>query len=258
MKIEVQKLLEAKFQQFNQIDFIKEDPISIPHMFSKKENIEIMGFWVAILSWGQRKTILRKAKELIDLMDGNPHDFILHFRDKDLKRFENFKHRTFQYPDTLYFLNFFQRHYKLHQSLESAFSKTFNSSEETIESSINRFYDYFFDDEWVLNRTKKHISRPASHSACKRICMFLRWMVRQDANGVDFGLWKTIKPSQLICPLDVHVQRQAEQLGLIPNAPASWKLAVHLTKELKKFDINDPVKYDFALFGLGIESKKML
>lgn len=214
-----------------------------------------MGFWVAILSWGQRKTILNKAHELIDLMDGNPFQFIQQFEEKDLKRFEHFKHRTFQYPDTLYFLHFFQRHYKKNNSLESAFTINHSEKELTTEKAINNFFDYFFDDEWVLHRTKKHISRPASKSACKRINMFLRWMVRKDEKGVDFGIWEMIKPHQLICPLDVHVQRQAEILGLIPSAPASWKLAVELTNELKKIDPNDPVKYDFALFGLGIESK---
>jgi len=257
MKADVQKLLERKFQQFNQMDFIEDDPISIPHLFSTRENIEIMGFWVAILSWGQRKTILNKAKELIDLMDGNPFQFVQEFKEQDLKRFERFKHRTFQYPDTLYFLHFFQQHYKRHKSLEAAFTYNFNPKDETVEKALNNFYQYFFDSEWVLNRTKKHISRPASKSACKRICMFLRWMVRKDEQRVDFGIWDRIKPQQLVCPLDVHVQRQAELLGLIPTAPASWKLAVELTQELKKLDPIDPVKYDFALFGLGIESKKI-
>ncbi len=257
MKADVQKLLERKFQQFNQMDFIEDDPISIPHLFSTRENIEIMGFWVAILSWGQRKTILNKAKELIDLMDGNPFQFVQEFKEQDLKRFERFKHRTFQYPDTLYFLHFFQQHYKRHKSLEAAFTYNFNPKDETVEKALNNFYQYFFDSEWVLNRTKKHISRPSSKSACKRICMFLRWMVRKDEQRVDFGIWDRIKPQQLVCPLDVHVQRQAELLRLIPTAPASWKLAVELTQELKKLDPIDPVKYDFALFGLGIESKKI-
>lgn len=255
MKADVRKLLEQKFLQFNRLDFIQDDPIRIPHQFKDQANREIMGFWVAILSWGQRKTILNKAEELIDLMDGNPHQFILNFEEKDLKRFEHFKHRTFQYPDTLYFLHFFQQHFRKYNSLEEAFTQNFSEKEESVEKALNNFYQYFFDSEWVLQRTKKHISRPASHSACKRICMFLRWMVRKDENGVDFGIWNNIKSSQLVCPLDVHVQRQAEQLGLIPTAPASWKLAVSLTKSLKKLDAQDPVKYDFALFGLGIESK---
>lgn len=255
MKAEVHKLLEQKFQQFNRLTFIEDDPISIPHTFNDAANQEIMGFWVAILSWGQRKTILNKAHELIDLMDGNPHQFIKGFEEKDLKRFERFKHRTFQYPDTLYFLHFFQQHYQRFDSLESAFTLDFSPNEPTVEKSLNQFHRYFFDSEWVLQRTKKHISRPASQSACKRINMFLRWMVRNDEHGVDLGLWKKIKPSQLVCPLDVHVQRQAELLGLIPQAPASWKLAVSLTESLKELDPEDPVKYDFALFGLGIESK---
>lgn len=249
------ELLEKKFNQFNQTSFIEHDPISIPHLFSDQANKEIMGFWTAILSWGQRKTILNKAHELIDLMDGNPHQFILGFQETDLKRFENFKHRTFQYPDTLYFLHFFQRHYQKHNSLETAFTVGFSDEEPNIEKALNNFYTYFFDDEWVLNRTKKHISRPASKSACKRICMFLRWMVRKDNMGVDFGIWNKIEPSQLICPLDVHVQRQAELLRIIPEKKPNWQLAVDLTNELKNLDPHDPVKYDFALFGLGIEYK---
>ncbi len=257
MKTDVKKLLDLKFQQFNQFEFIKDDPISIPHLFSEKENIEIMGFWVAILSWGQRTTILKKAHQLIDLMDGNPHQFIVQFEEKDLKRFEHFKHRTFQYPDTLYFLHFFQQHYQKFDSLETAFTNNFDSNHETIEAALNNFYNYFFDNEWLLQRTKKHLSRPSSNSACKRICMFLRWMVRTDPRGVDFGIWKNIKPAQLICPLDVHVQRQAERLQLIPPAPASWKLAKQLTEQLRHFDPIDPVKYDFALFGLGIETKNL-
>ena len=188
MKTDVQKLLERKFKQFNQIGFIKDDPISIPHQFSKKENIEIMGFWVAILSWGQRKTILNKANELIDLMDGDPFQFIQQFEEKDLQRFERFKHRTFQYPDTLYFLHFFQQHYQKHPSLEAAFSSNFTANEDTVEKALNHFYQYFFDSEWVLNRTKKHISSPASKSACKRINMFLRWMVRKRQRALQLPI----------------------------------------------------------------------
>ena len=255
MKEEIVELLEKKYAFFNHPRFIEHDPIQIPHLFTKLQDREIMGFWVAMLSWGQRTTILNNAKKLIDMMDGAPHDFILNHQETDLKRFESFKHRTFQSTDALYFLQFFKRHYASHQSLETAFVPDNNRDELNTTKAINDFYLHFFDDPWAPERTKKHISTPNKNSACKRICMFLRWMVRDDQMGVDFGLWKKIKPKQLICPLDVHSQRTAETLGLIGPGLPNWKKAVELTEELKKIDPMDPVKYDFALYGMGIEEK---
>jgi uncharacterized protein (TIGR02757 family) len=255
MREEIVELLEKKYAFFNHPRFIEHDPIQIPHLFTKLQDREIMGFWVAILSWGQRTTILNNAKKLIELMDGVPHDFILHHNEGDLKRFESFKHRTFQSTDALYFLRFFKKHYSIHNSLETAFVHENMANELNTGKAIHQFYSYFFDDIWAPERTKKHVSSPQKNSACKRICMFLRWMVREDTKGVDFGLWKKIKPKQLICPLDVHSQRTAEKLGLINPGMANWKKAVELTEELKKIDPKDPVKYDFALYGMGIEEK---
>jgi len=243
--------LDHKVAQYNQKEFIAHDPISIPHLFSKKQDIEIMGFWAAVLAWGQRKTIINKCKELIQLMDYSPYDFICHHEDSDLKRFLAFKHRTFNATDTLYFIHFFKQHYQNHQSLESAF---FTTEGQTMEQMLNRFRSNFFafTPDYPA-RTKKHIAAPSQKSACKRINMFLRWMVRKDSQGVDFGLWKNIKPNQLVCPIDVHVERVARKLGLIERKNLDWITAVELTEQLKTFDAQDPVKYDFALFGLGVE-----
>ncbi len=247
-------LLETKYLQFNHVDFIVDDPISIPHIFSKKQDIEIMGFWAAILSWGQRKTIINNCKRLVEMMDNSPYDFILNHQESDLKPFLNFKHRTFNADDALYFISFFQHYYKENESLESAFIDP-NGKQFLIESALIYFKNLFFCLEYAPNRTKKHVSSPINGSTCKRINMFLRWMVRKDEYGVDFGIWSKIKPNQLICPCDVHVDRVARSLGLINRPQTDWKTALELTENLKKFDSNDPVKYDFALFGMGIENK---
>jgi uncharacterized protein (TIGR02757 family) len=249
----LQKLLDSKVLQFNQPDFIKDDPISIPHLFSKKEDIEIMGFWAAVLAWGQRVTIINKCKELITLMDNAPHDFIINHQDNDLKKILHFKHRTFNSTDTLYFIHFFKQFYTHHQSLEEAFTRGLKPTDLHIENGLNVFFATFFESDIAPERTKKHIASPARKSACKRINMYLRWMVRTDDKGVDFGIWKTIKPNQLICPCDVHVDRVARKLGLIQRPQTDWLTAVELTKNLQQFDPNDPVKYDFALFGMGVE-----
>lgn len=188
-------------------------------------------------------------------MDGNPFDFIMNHQEKDLQRFEHFKHRTFQLTDTLYFIDFFKRHYTQFESLESAFLLTHQKENTSIKESLIGFHQYFFDVNHAPQRTKKHISTPAKNSACKRICMFLRWFVRKDSMGVDFGLWNNIQASQLICPLDIHSQTTAEKLGLISPGQANWKKAEELTSELRKLDPSDPVKYDFALYGMGIETK---
>ena len=272
--------LDQKVEQYNTPAFIDNDPVCIPHLFSKKQDIEIMGFWASILAWGQRMTIINKSKELIDLMDGAPHDFILHHQDSDLKRFQHFKHRTFNLTDTLYFLAFFQSHYQKFESLESAFLP-FNSNEfraeykteyqdtsssseacysndlnqNFIEGSLNYFRSYFFSLPDYPSRTKKHISSPSQKSTCKRLNMFLRWMVRKDHKGVDFGIWDKIQASQLICPCDLHVDRVARKLGLISRKQTDWQTAVELTNRLREMDADDPVKYDFALFALGIEEK---
>ncbi len=256
---DLKNFLDKKVIQFNNPDFIKDDPVCIPHLFSKKQDIEIAGFFAATFAWGIRKTIINKSKLLFQLMDNAPYDFCINHTDKDLKKLEKFCHRTFNDTDLLYFVSFFKFHYSKNKSLESAF---FNNStiqqsnnSDIIEKSLNHFYRYFFSLEHIPERTRKHIASPAKNSSCKRLNMFLRWMVRNDNKGVDFGLWEKITPSQLICPVDVHVARVSKHFGLLKRKQLDWLAAVELTNELKKFDPQDPVKYDFALFGLGILEK---
>lgn len=255
MNKDIKDLLNSKVEEYNQPNFIANDPICIPHLFTKKQDIEIAGLFASVLAWGLRKTIINKCKALLEMMDNDPHNFILNHKDTDLKPFENFKHRTFNSTDTLYFIHFLKSHYQQHNSLESAFSQWIKPTDETIENGLIGFHNYFFDSEFAPHRTKKHISTPARKSACKRLNMYLRWMVRNDNKGVDFGIWNTIKPSQLICPLDVHVDRQARRFNLIQRKQTDWKTAIELTKNLRKLDPVDPVKYDFALFGIGVMEK---
>jgi len=250
---ELYDFLEEKAFQYNRPDFIENDPISIPHKFTLKQDIEIMGFWASILAWGQRKTIINKCHELIERMGGTPYDFIMNHTESDLKPFLSFKHRTFNDVDTLYFISFFRWYYQQYQSLEQAFSQFLSTKDLNVRSAIAGFHHLFFSLEEFPSRTKKHIATPDRNSACKRINMFLRWMVRKDEAGVDFGIWSEISMSQLICPCDVHVGRVAQKLGLISNDKYNWKVAEALTNKLKAFDPKDPVKYDFALFGLGVE-----
>jgi uncharacterized protein (TIGR02757 family) len=188
-------------------------------------------------------------------MDGAPYDFICGHQENDLKRFLHFKHRTFNPTDTLYFIDFLRAHYARYDSLEDAFVAALGPDEETVEKGLIGFRDYFFAPEYTPHRTRKHISSPAANSACKRLNMFLRWMVRQDYKGVDFGLWTRIRPGQLVCPCDVHVERTARRLGLITRKQMDWLTALQLTENLRQFDPADPVKYDFALFGLGLEDR---
>lgn len=249
-------LLNAKADQYNRPSFIERDPISIPHRFSRKQDIEIMGFWSAVLAWGQRPVILKKSAELVTLMDGAPYDFIRNHEETDLKRFLSFKHRTFNATDALYFLHFFHQYYQNHDSLEDAFlSDPASASAETVEAALIGFHDRFCCDPFFPDRTRKHIATPARNSSCKRLLMFLRWMVRQDDRGVDFGLWTRLRPEQLVMPIDVHVNRVARKLGLLTRPQTDWKAALELTQTLRQFDANDPVLYDFALFGLGVEGE---
>lgn len=248
----IKKLLDKKVDRYNHIDFIENDPISIPHRFTLRQDIEIAAFWTAMLAWGQRKTIINKSKFLFSLMDDAPYDFMLHHSEKDLKKFSAFVHRTFNFTDTLYFIHFFRRHYSKYDSLEQAFLCDEYVNEENVEKMLILFHNYFFNSEHAPSRTRKHVPTPSSGSTCKRLNMFLRWMVRSDARGVDFGLWKNIRPDQLICPVDVHVDKVARRLGLIRRTRTDWKTALELTGQLKLMDPDDPVKYDFALFMLGI------
>lgn len=251
------ELLNSKVKEYNQPNFIYNDPISIPHRFTKKQDIEIAGLFASVLAWGLRKTIIKKCTELLNLMDNSPLDFIINHQETDLRPFENFKHRTFNGTDTLYFIEFLKTHYQKHDSLETAFSKWMSPDDENIENGLIGFHNYFFDSEFAPHRTKKHISTPARKSACKKLNMYLRWMVRDDNNGVDFGIWNAIKSSQLICPLDVHVDRIARRYNLIKRKQSDWKTAIELTNNLKKLDANDPAKYDFALFGIGVMEKQL-
>ena len=247
--------LDFKVEEYNKPGFIENDPIVIPHQYNKKQDIEITGFWASMLAWGQRKTIINKCNELFQLMDNAPYDFIINHKDSDLKRFEDFKHRTFNTTDALYFIEFLKNHYAQYESLEEAFIIGLNDESEHVGAGLAYFREYFFALPFAPERTKKHIATPARNSACKRMNMFLRWMVRKDDKGVDFGLWNKIKPSQLVCPCDLHVDRVARKLGLITRKQTDWKTAIELTNQLKQLDPQDPVKYDFALFGLGIEEK---
>ena len=249
-------LLHQKVEQYNRPLFIEKDPISIPHRFSRRQDIELMGFWAAILAWGQRPVILRKANELIDRMDGAPYDFVLNHQESDLKRFLDFKHRTFNATDALYFLHFFRQYYQQHATLEDAFMPGTVASSPTIQPHLEAFHDRFCcPSPFFPDRTRKHIATPARNATCKRLTMFLRWMVRSDDKGVDFGIWTRIRPHQLIIPIDVHVGRVARKLGLLQRDQTDWKAALELTETLRQFDPADPVKYDFALFGLGVEGE---
>jgi uncharacterized protein (TIGR02757 family) len=252
--------LEKKVVEYNHISFITKDPISIPHRFSRKQDIEIAGFFTSIFSWGNRTTIIQKSNELMEAMDNAPYQFIKDHRSPDLKPFLNFKHRTFNATDLLYFFHFLQFHYRQSDSLETAFlpnTPVQNENHELVfvKNSLTDFYRRFFSLENAPRRTQKHIASPEKNSACKRLNMYLRWMVRTDNNGVDFGIWKKISAADLICPLDLHVARVARKFGLISRKQSDWETAMELTKALRSMDKNDPVKFDFALFGLGVAEK---
>lgn len=252
--MDLNKFLEKKAEEYNQPFFIEADPISIPHMFTKKQDIEIAGFFAAIFSWGTRKTIINKSKELLELMDNSPHEFILNHSRQDLEKLMHFRHRTFNGTDLLYFISFLNMHYHKHKSLETAFNISIDKNDRNIERGLNEFYTYFFSLPDVPGRTQKHIASPAKRSACKRLCMFLRWMVRNEG-AVDFGIWKKILPSQLIIPLDLHVARVARHFRLLKRNTNDWQAANELTESLRLMDAVDPVKFDYALFALGVLEK---
>ena len=259
MKDEIHKLLDQKVKQYNHIDFIGKDPICIPHLFTKQQDIEIAGFFAAIFAWGNRTTIINKSKELLERMDNAPYAFCIGHEDKDLKKLLGFAHRTFNDTDLLYCIEFFKKHYSKNDSLETAFFKNSISKnierQNIIEQALTYFQDYFFSLEEAPARTKKHIASPLSGSTCKRLNMFLRWMVRKDKQGVDFGLWKSVSPAALIMPIDVHVARVSRGLGILKRTQTDWQTAIELTNYCRTLDSKDPVKYDFALFSLGVIEK---
>jgi uncharacterized protein (TIGR02757 family) len=250
----IKDLLDDRVEKYNRPDFIPNDPVSVPHRFTKKQDIEISGFFAAILAWGQRKTIINNCLKLMDLMDNAPHEFVLHHQEQDLPRFLGFKHRTFNDTDLLYLLHFLQQFYRQQDSLEVAFVGEGNLYKAQRERLVH-FHEVVFSLEDAPQRTRKHIATPARKSACKRLNMYLRWMVRKDNGGVDFGIWDTMQMPDIICPCDVHVERVARRLGLITRKGMDWDTAEELTAHLRAFDPADPVKYDYALFGLGVEEK---
>jgi uncharacterized protein (TIGR02757 family) len=243
--------LLSQYEIYNNAAFLPLDPISIPHQFNKKQDIEIAGFFAAILAWGNRKSILNSCNRLLALMDHDPYNFVLHHNENDLKKCQGFVHRTFNDTDLLYFIHFLQFHYQQHNTLEKAFTLGYNIH-ENLTAPLIALKNYFFSLDTAPQRTRKHIASPITKSTCKRINMFLRWMVRPKG-PIDFGIWHTIQPHQLICPIDVHVARVARKLSLLHHPKDDWKAAVELTNNLKQIDANDPVKFDIALFSLGAE-----
>jgi uncharacterized protein (TIGR02757 family) len=248
-KAELQELLDEKFNQFNCEEFIETDPIQIPKMFADNKNIEIAGFLTAIIAWGNRKMIIKNSMRMIELMDNNPLDFIVNHKEKDLKRFNGFVHRTFNEVDIKFFIESLKNIYLNHNGLEGIFIDNFKKNNE-IRKTISAFRKVFFEIEYP-KRTEKHLANVEKNSAAKRVNMFLRWMVRKDKHGVDFGIWD-IPTSELMMPLDVHSGNVSRKLGLLLRTQNDWKAVDELTTKLKQFDKQDPVKYDFALFGMGV------
>jgi len=249
---ELKEFLNTKVEQYNNTTFIESDPIQIPHQFSKKEDIEIAGFLTATIAWGNRKSIINNANKMMQLIEQTPHDFVINHNQKDLDSLQRFVHRTFNGQDFSQFIKSLHHIYKNYQGLETLFAK--HAQPDSMQHSIHHFKNVFFEIPHQ-KRTQKHISDPLKNSAAKRINMFLRWMVRNDKNGVDFGIWKSLSPSQLSCPLDVHSGNVARKLGLLTRKQNDAKALHELDTTLRKLNANDPVKYDFALFGLGVFEK---
>ena len=246
-------LLESKYNLYNNPSFIENDPISIPHKFSKKEDIEIAGFIAATIAWGQRKSIIKNATRIIDLMDNSPYDYLLNAKESDLRKFHCCIHRTFNGDDCIYFLKSLKNIYLNYGGIEQCFINSIKDNDD-VRFAILNFRNIFFELAH-LHRTQKHFSNPEKKSTTKRLNMYLRWMIRNDGRGVDFGLWESIKPSQLFIPLDVHVGNVSRGLGLLERKQNDWDAVVELTNKLKEFDAKDPVKYDFALFGIGVSGE---
>ena len=250
----LKNLLDEKVRLYNQPSFIKGDPIVVPHRFSKPQDIEIAGLFAAVLAWGNRTSIINSTNKIMQWMDDAPHDFVVNHQDTDLKKMLSFAHRTFNATDLLYFIYFLQYHYSKYKSLEDAFVPEASYEHETVEQALILFHNYFFSIE-PSGKNKKTYSHTGAQICVQRINMYLRWMVRTDNHGVDFGIWKKISPRQLVCPLDVHVGRVAFRLRLIRNEKSDWQNALSLTQSLRELNPEDPAVYDYALFGLGAEER---
>jgi uncharacterized protein (TIGR02757 family) len=248
-KAELKEFLDEKVEKYNRLDFIEHDPISIPHHYTSKEDIEISGFLAATIAWGNRTLILRNANRMMAYLDDSPYDFILNHSESDLERISVVIHRTFNAADFIYFIKALKHIYKTQNGLESIFNQY--RTKDSLQPAIHQFRNMFFELPHDI-RTMKHISDPLKGSAAKKLNMYLRWMIRKDNHGVDFGLWKSISPSILSCPLDVHSGNVARKLGLLKRKQNDTKAVSELDSNLREMDSNDPVKYDFALFGLGV------
>ncbi len=251
--IDLKDFLEEKYNYYNNPRFIEDDPVSIPHQFTRTEDIEISAFLASTIAWGQRKTIIKNANQLIQLMDFSPFDFVVNANEKELERFKKFKHRTFNGVDAASFITSLQNIYRNHQGLKSLFYKSYRES-GSIKDSIVKVRDVFFEVPHEV-RTEKHFANILKKASAKRLNMFLRWMVRKDGRGVDFGIWDNIETKELFLPLDVHTGNVARKLGLLTRNQNDWLAVEEITNKLKDFDRKDPVKYDFALFGLGAYEK---
>lgn len=251
-RIELKEFMDAKVRQYNCPQFLETDPIQIPHMFNQKEDVEISGFLTATIAWGNRKSILQNARRMMELMDMAPYQFVSGHTSRDLETLSGFVHRTFNGEDLKYFIRALRHTYSEHKGLEGIF--THNAAEDSLQPAISALKACFFQLPHPM-RSTKHISDPSKGSAAKRINMFLRWMVRKDEQGVDFGLWSGLSPAILSCPLDVHSGKVARKLGLLKRKQNDAKAVAELDRNLRKLDPEDPVKYDFALFGLGVFEK---
>ncbi len=248
----IKEFLDEKYYHYNNRSFIENDPISIPHLFTKKEDREIAGFLAATIAWGNRKSIITNAMKLMAWMDHSPHEFIVNHTKKEKRPFEKFVHRTFNGKDCIFFLESLKNIYVNHEGLEAIFRGGSQYDAPGLKNNITHFRDVFLETTH-LKRSEKHISNPLQKSSAKRLCMFLRWMVRQDKKGVDFGIWKTISPAQLCLPLDVHTGNVSRKLGLLARKQNDWQAVEEITAVLRTMDAKDPVKYDFALFGIGVD-----
>lgn len=249
---ELKDFLDTKAIQYENPRFLESDPLQVPHYFSMKEDIEISAFLTATIAWGNRKSIIKNASRLMELLENAPYDFVMNFQERDLKKLSGFVHRTFNDEDLAYFVRSLKNTYENHGGLEVLFSK--NAKKDSMQSAISSFKQVFFELPHP-KRTTKHVSDPIKGSAAKRINMFLRWMVRDNTKEVDFGLWESIATNQLSCPLDVHSGNVARKLQLLKRKQNDAKALAELDKNLRKLDPIDPVKYDFALFGLGVFEK---